>query len=230
MAIARVSGQTPQAAGASPVTSIAVTLPQNVVAGNAIMAVGKHRNSTPTFSDNLGNSYAVDAALPVFSADNGVRIGSAKNLASGGACTLTFGSVTSGRLGVSAMEYSGFTGGAAFDQTAQANGTSTTPSSGATPTTTAADELLIGGGSDGSGQASYTWGSSFGLVAENSQGRHSMGDRVVAATGTYSATATFGTSTPWGMIIATYKEVGGGGAAKSKKLITKLQATNRAQL
>jgi len=211
VAIARASGQTPQVAGSAGATSIAVTLPQNVVAGNAIMAIGKYRNGTPGFSDGLGNTYAVDADTGT-DGNNGVRIGSAKNLTTGGACTVTFGTVTSSRIGISAMEYSGFSGGAAFDKSASAGAAGTAVDSGATATTTAADELLIGGASDGAG-STYTWTNSFTLVAENTTGRFSMADRIVAAAAAYNATATLGTSTDWRAVIATYKETGGGAAA-----------------
>jgi len=219
MAIARTVGQTPQAAGGTSIQSIAVTLPQAVVAGNAIMAVGKYRADagTLTFSDNLGNTWANDTA---FNADlnNGIVIGSAKNLTAGGACTVTFTMTdTANRMGIVVMEYSGFTGGAVFDQTAQATGSSTSPDSGATPTTTAADELLIGGGSDDGAGVPYTWTNSFTKLAESGlgYGRVSAGDRIVASTGAYNATATLGTSTGWRMVIATYKAAGGGGGGAS---------------
>src|SRR4030067_797382 len=155
MAIARTVGQTPQAASGTSIQSIAVTLPQAVVAGNAIMAVGKYRADagTLTFSDNLGNTWANDTA---FNADlnNGIVIGSAKNLTAGGACTVTFTMTdTANRMGIVVVGYSGFTGGA--------------------------------------------------------------GDRIVASTGAYNATATLGTSTVWRMVIATYKAAGGGGGGAS---------------
>jgi len=220
VAIARTVGQTPQAAGGIGIQSIAVTLPQAVVAGNAIMAIGKYRANagTLTFSDNLGNTWANDT---VFNndIDNGIIIGSAKNLTTGGSCTVTFTMTdTADRMGIAVMEYSGFTGGAVFDKTVQATGTGTAADSGATPTTTAADELLIGGGGDSIGQA-HTWTNSFTLVAENTTGRHSMGDRIVAATGAYNATATLSASTDWRMVIATYKMAAGGGGGFSAPFI-----------
>lgn len=218
MVISRVAGQTPQAHGLTGVTSIQVTLPQNVVAGNAVMVVGKSRSGgTITFSDGLSNTYATDIET-AGGADNDVAIGSAKDLSTGGSCTVT-ASTTAGadRMGISAMEYSGFTGGAVFDQSASNIGTSTSADSGSTPTTTAADELLIGGASD-AGATTYSWTSSFSLVAEHSTGRHSMGDRIVASTGTYNATATLGISTLWNMVIATYKEAGGAPAILRRNL------------
>ena len=220
MALARVSGQTPQAAGGTGITSIQVTLPQNVVAGNAIMAVGKHRNSgTVTFSDGLGNTWGNDVTSPVQTTDL-VTIGSAKNIATGGSCTITFSTTASAnRMGLSAMEYSGFSGGAALDKTASSNAASgTSVDTTATATTTAADELLIGGCTDGLG-TTYTWTNSFTLVAENTAtGRQSMADRIVAATGAYNATATLGSSTSWTAAIATYKAVGGGSPSPAPSL------------
>ena len=215
MAIARVSGQTPQANGGTGIQSIAVTLPQNVVAGNAIMAVGKYRKDagTLTFSDNLANTWGNDTTEPN-DIDNGILLGSAKNLTTGGACTITFTMTdTADRMGITAMEYSGFTGGAVFDQFNNSTGSSTSPDSGATPTTTAADELLIGGLSiQGIAGTTITWTNSFTLLAENlANGRHSAGDRIVAATGAYNATATLNNSNGWRMVIATYKASGGGG-------------------
>ena len=212
MAIARVSGQTPQAAGGENVQSIAVTLPQSIVAGNAVMAVGKNRNGgTRSFSDNLSNTYVVDVSS-IIDADNNVTIGSEKNITNGGSCTVTFTTTAAAnRMGITAMEYSGFTGGAAFDKSASATGTGVNADSGATATTTAADELLIGGLSASALSISPTWINSFVLLAENSAGRHSAADRIVSSTGAYSAAATLGGSDNWCMVISTYKEVGGGG-------------------
>src|SRR3990167_10358140 len=106
MAIARVSGQTPKAAGGVGIQSIAATLPQAVATGNAIIAVGKYRKDTGTltFSDNLSNTYGNDTTEPN-DIDNGILIGSAKNLTSGGSCTITLTMTDSAnRLGIVVME------------------------------------------------------------------------------------------------------------------------------
>lgn len=109
------------------------------------------------------------------------------------------------------------TGAAAtpFDQQASGTGTSSSPSSGATATTTQADELVFAAiGTNGpSGDAAGTW--SGGLGALTRLGTTGSGAttnwtlaaayNIVAATGAQTGAKTGITSREWGACVATYK-------------------------
>jgi hypothetical protein len=221
MPIARVSGQTPQANGANTVQTIAITLPQNVVAGNFIGCIGGSQNSNAhIYSDNLANSFANDVSRDRAVDANHCSIGTAKNISTGGAATITLsqdGTPANARMGIAGMEWSGFSGGAALDKTFSNDSAGTPGTSidtGATAATTANDELLLAGVKDSNNGVPYTWGSSFSLIAEtgSAAGRTSSGDRIVTATGTYNGTATASNSIAWAAVIATYKAAAGGAA------------------
>lgn len=95
-----------------------------------------------------------------------------------------------------------------FDKTANASGTSTSPSSGATSTTVQADEILLGFVGNPNSQGG-TWSNSFnaGQAASDNttSASASEGFLVVAATGTYTAAKTGITSSTWLAMIVTYK-------------------------
>jgi hypothetical protein len=123
---------------------------------------------------------------------------------------------------MSAVEVTGATS-APFDKQAQASGTSTSPSSGATATTAQAAELLLGfvGTNGPVADAAGTWSNSFndGQRAGTSGGTTtnmtiSDGYLVVAATGAYTAAKTGITSRSWDALIVTYKEAADNVATK----------------
>ncbi|MBM2802689.1 MAG: hypothetical protein HW419_582 [Deltaproteobacteria bacterium] len=201
-------------------TSIAVTVPAaGVAAGNSIIVSFAMNPATGTVScaDTASNSYGVDRDVVNGSGTSGVRtvILSADNviaLASGNTITCTHPSVAA--RAVSANEFSGLAVSAARDQTAGAIGSSMAPSSGSTPTTAQAVELLIGAiGVEGKSNETFTPGSSYTTIgrAGTNQGNAATNItinpeyRIVTATGAYAATATLGNSRAWAAAIATYK-------------------------
>ena len=138
--------------------------------------------------------------------------------ASSGSHSITVNGVSSGTWIVScAVEVSGLTS-ASLDKTAAAGSVSAAPSSGATATTTDANELLIGCMAIANNQASITVESLSPAwveqVEELSVASHIPGEgdtRIVSATGAYTATWAAATSGAWSAVIATYKESSGGG-------------------
>jgi hypothetical protein len=222
MAISRAAGQTPQVNGSGGVTTIAVTLPQAVVVGNSIFAVGGHTFSNlGSFSDNLGNAWVVDKAQFNAASEDHVSIGSCKNITVGGSCTITYASNGAAEtMGIMADEYSGFSGGASLDKSAGNTGTGTAVDTGTTAATTVADELLMAGVKDAFNGAPYTWGSSFTKLAETDEagGRSSSADRIVSAAGTYNATATQSNAAAYAAAIATYKAAGAAGNPGSGRI------------
>jgi hypothetical protein len=108
----------------------------------------------------------------------------------------------------------------ALDKTAAAQGQSTTPSSGATATTSHANELLWGAiGYAGNAQASGTWSDGFTSGAQYSDtgggiGGIDDGYKTVSATGTYTAAKTGVDKDYWNALIATYAIASGRGPSR----------------
>ena len=99
---------------------------------------------------------------------------------------------------------------ASFDKKASATGTGTAPSSGNTPATTQAAELLVGGiwrsnaTINGTLQGSFTQGQTTTRAAPGNSLEEVY--RIVSATGTYAAAKTGSTSAVWAAVLATFKE------------------------
>jgi hypothetical protein len=170
----------------------------NVTAGNTIV-LGIRIGGAPaiTVSDNLGNTYALIGMQsdPVTAAS--AYLYYAKSI-TGGACTVT---TTGTRMEM--VEISGLTA-TPLDQTAKANGTGTTVSSGATAARTQAAEIIIGVVSTNGGNT-FTAGSGFTLREANADIAVQIEYQIVSATGTDAATMTLGSSAGWSSIVATFK-------------------------
>ena len=212
----RVAGQTDQIADASPVTSVGMTFPQNVVAGNIIICFGRGANAVAgtypddmTASDTVGSTYVKDKTDVVV---NEIRLSVfSAVVAASGANTVTLSSAGDGAGGrtIGGMEYT-FVGGRTLDKTASAQGTSTAADSGNTATTTSASELLFGVIGDNFNGTPYTALGSWTKRAESGSGagRCAFFDQIVSATGAYKCNATLTNSALWLAMIATYSEVG----------------------
>lgn len=209
----RKAGQTDQIAHNASGQSVAITFPQAVVVGDTIIAMTRYDNTVVgpapdnmVVTDNLGNSWS-KVGNAFFPDEFRVTVWQC-NVTNGGSMTATM-NTTSPATGITiaGMEYVG-TGGGAFDQTANNTGTSTSANSGSTPTTTAADELLIGIVGDSFNGTPYTATGGWTKRAESnsSNGRCAFFDRIVSATGTYAMTATLSVSNAWCALICTFKE------------------------
>ncbi len=117
-------------------------------------------------------------------------------------------------LAITALQISGGNGSPiVLDKSAVAIGTSTTPSSGNTAVTTAANEALIGAvatngpieDNPGTWSGSFTNGQRDGITGTPDNCTMSDGYRIVTAAGAYAAAKTGITSQPWVAMIATFK-------------------------
>lgn len=166
-------------------------------------------NPIATVTDTLGNTYHQVAAPLNYNASAWVAIYYAYNIGSG-SNAVTVASANAGtQYSIIAREYSGLTTTDPLDKTANSgtSGNGTTPSSGATATTTQASELVIGMAAN---WLSYTFtaGSGYGNIANASDaGNSSLGmeDKIVSSTGAQTATFTQSGSWNWGCIVATFK-------------------------
>ncbi|HLN32779.1 MAG TPA: DUF4214 domain-containing protein [Gemmataceae bacterium] len=174
-------------AGDSIIVSVAINLPLSGL------------NGSVSVTDAAGNSYHQDASesllgvtvagqLLIFSAQGGMPLSSGQNI------TINFPNTAESEV-ADAAEFAGLTGLNALDQTSVNSGAlSTTPSSGQTPMTTQANELVLGGlaAQAVSGLGSLTMSGGFTTLATPSIQDLIMasGYEIVSSVGQYAATGT----------------------------------------
>src|ERR1700722_15112699 len=163
-----------------------------------------------SITDSSHNMYLV-AAGPTTSPGAGTQvIYYAQNIAAAaaGANTVTVTFNTTVKFpDVRIVEYSGISTSGALDVSVGANGSGTSLSSGAT-TTSNANDLLVG--ADYIGATSRTVGSGYTQRLYTSPDSDLVEDRVVAATGSYSASSTQSPSSWWVMQMAAFRAASGG--------------------
>jgi chitodextrinase len=187
-----------------------VTLSAAQTAGNLnVVAIGW---DDPTYTvssvtDTRGNTYAVAASPTVMTGERAQVMYYAKNIAAGSnTVTVTFtGSVPWPDLRVA--EYSGLDTTAPLDVSASNSGNDTDMSSGSI-TTTNADDLLVGANTIERGTIAADANFTQRLIDSN---LNILEDRIVTATGSYSASATQDPSGGWVMQMVAFKAAGSGG-------------------
>lgn len=105
-----------------------------------------------------------------------------------------------------------------LDRTVSAQGTSNTPSSGATAATAQADELVVGLVGWGGATSTATLGSGYTNLAQVAltDASSAMESKIVAATGAQTAAMTLGASRDWAAICATFKAAAAGSSAAAR--------------
>ncbi len=200
--------------------SLAIVTTAAVAAGDDIIivyATDPNANVPPiTVTDSAGNTYhEIGPAINtgqlrtyMFSAYD------ANALPADSSITITASASVTARAAV-ASAFSGLADEDPLDRTGIGTGSSDTPSSGATATTTEANELLVGAvGTEGpDGDAAGTWGNSFtagprlgttGGTADTNI-TASMSWRIVSDADAYTAQKSGITSRDWAALIATFK-------------------------
>jgi len=197
-----------------PETNVTVTFTAAQAAGDLnVIAVGWN-DSTATIAavtDNSGNIYTLAVGPAVQSGYATQSIYYARNIVAAGAgansVTVTF-SPAAISPDIRILEYSGADPNNPVDVTAAASGSSATGNSGSVTTTNATDLLfaanLVQGTTTapGSGFTSRLLTQPDGDIAE---------DRMVTATGSYSATAPVTPSSPWVMQMVAFRTPSSGG-------------------
>jgi len=198
-------------------SNLTITTTAAVAAGDDIIVVFAADPATVSgVTDTAGNTYnqvanvnnSGNVSTYIFAAYNVTA------LPSGSSITISHNAVRA-RAAVASV-FRGLEDSAVLDQTHTGTGNSNSPTSGATATTTQADELLIGAvGTEGpSTDTAGTWGSSFtagprlgttGGYFGTSNITASMGWRIVSSTDAYTASKSSITSRDWAAAIATFK-------------------------
>jgi hypothetical protein len=196
------------AAGA--VTSLACAYSSNTAKSN-LLVVGavSDGNTTLSISDSQGNTWTQANTIAYNFATKHLYLWFLANCP-GGADTVTITLSASADVAIAIREYNGLATSSPLDQTAAAAGPDGTPQasadSGATATTTAANELLIGAA--GNLNSTISAGTGYGNLIQVNQGTSiglGLEDRTVSSTGAYHATFGFSPNDQWGCIVATFK-------------------------
>jgi hypothetical protein len=201
-----------QTNSATPASAQTVTViyTQAQTAGNLNVVVVGWNDSTSTIStvtDSVGNTYAVAAARIAQSGTASQAIYYAKNIASAAAgantVTVTF-NVAANAVDTRIAEYSGLDTVNPLDVSVGAQGNSATSNSGAVTTTTAND-LLVGANLVQSVTTAAGAGYTSRIITVDCD---ILEDRVVSATGSYSATAALDKVQPWIMQMVAFRAAG----------------------
>ncbi len=193
----QVAAATPQA----PTQRVSVAYPNAQTAGDLnVVVVGWNDTaaSVSAVTDSRGNVYTL-AIGPTSGTNLRQAIFYAPKIL-GGATTVTVAfNQPAAYPDIRILEYQGVT---TLDRTAGASGTGTTASTGAV-TTTAANELLVAANTVWTGNVGAGTGFTTRIITLPDSDQ--VEDRIVSATGTYSATAPLTVSGPWVMQLVTFK-------------------------
>jgi subtilisin family serine protease len=191
-------------------TSIATAFQVANTAGNLIVAFVRMSSSsqTVTISDSAGNGY-VDAVSQVQTSDgHQVHIFYAKNI-TGGANTVTATfSATNNHPWLAVYEYSGLSATNPLDQTAHAQGSNASPSTGASGMTANANELVFAAmGIVNNFTGTATAGSNYMLqLQDTGTSRAATETAIATSTGAFTGTFTLSAATNWSAVLATFQQ------------------------
>lgn len=169
-----------------------------------------------SITDTGGNTYTLIGTELAGSSVLGMYY--AKNVTGGASFTVTvnWSEVSTGRVTVVAQEFSGCDTSSPLDQTAGTGATGTAVDTGATASTSQADELIVGGVSYDGVASTLTLGATFTNLGQSNKANASAGQesKVVSSVSTYNATFTIGASRNWEARVATFKAAGAAAAVK----------------
>ena len=186
----------------------AVAFGSSNTAGNLILAFVRMSTTSQTVKviDKLGNTYTDAVSQQQTSDGSQIHLFYAKNVKAGSnTVTATFSS-TNSHAWLAIYEYSGLNTSAPLDKVAHAQGSSSSPNTGSTSTTSAANELIFGGlGLPYGSGISVSANAGDVLEQQASSGpRGATEDAYTTTTGTYAAKFSLSRSTNWSSLVATF--------------------------
>jgi hypothetical protein len=192
------------AATATPTTIAMVT----TTTGSTIVVALAYSDPTANITTSItlsGGSFSRVLNVPMTSQSLDVWV--AQNITGATTPTMSIAFINAPEdLAIMIREYSGLSA-SSLDKSVGTTGTSTTPSSGATATTTQASETIISIAASGVGTTqTYAAGTGYGNVAKIGASTTidvGMADKTVSSTGTQTGTMTLGTSANWASVCVT---------------------------
>ena len=177
-----------------------------------------------SFVDSNSNTWVQVGVEHSFASTQRSRVYQCANLVGGAGHTFTLNLATAQACTILVLEGLTAGGGGILDQSVDGPNDTTSPYTSANITTTVANEMLFEVDCDDSstGTGAHTLGNSFTLTAEVQDAQNlwtgDIGYRIVAATGTYSTSMTFGGPTLNGSTayLVSFSEAAAGGAAAAR--------------
>ena len=206
----RIAGVQSNAIQGSSVGSLAAAFASSNKVGNLIIAFVRMSTTSQTVqvTDSAGNAYT-DAVTQTQTSDgHQVHLFYARNILGGAnTVTATF-SATNSHPWLAIYEYSGLSVTSPLDQTAHAQGNSSTPNSGATAITASANELVFAGaGMTANYAGTATPGSGYTLQRQDKGTSRAVNESaVVKSAGSYAGTFSLSSSTNWSAVVAAFKQ------------------------
>jgi hypothetical protein len=205
-------------------TAIVVNVTTAPGAGHFLCARIQGTTAISSVTDSKGNTWSVDKAAtasPLAALASTMQ--NVGTLTTSDTITVTYTTASNPRS-VIVDEFSAVAT-SPLDQVATATGTTTNRTGGTTPTTTQADELIIGCFATGSAETSFTHGTGYSDFTTKFAGSVSGEYQIVAATGAYNPTATGGVSATSHGVTATYKLILGSTLTKTQTATARIQNT-----
>lgn len=191
------------------VGSVSVSFPAANTAGNLILAFVRMSSTSQTVqvADSAGNNYIQAVTQAQYSDGAQIYLFYAKNvLGAANQVTATF-SGTNNHPWIAIYEYKGLNATSPLDTTASTSGSSNAPNTGATASTSSANELVfVGFGLPASFSGTQTTGSGFTLLQKDTTGSTAGNESMLTTTtGAYTGTYTLSGGANWAGLIATFK-------------------------
>jgi len=187
-------------------SSHTVTLPN--VAAHSVLLCGVRVGAGPTItnvSDSSSNSWTQVGTAEVDASGNRLYVYKVNDAAASAALTVTVTLSGSSTARIAILEASGCSNVTPVDRTAQGDGASTVPDSGATGTTTQPNQLLIGFIETDGGGSSCTAGPGWTQQQAIATSKLFLETRMVTSSGSYNAVATLGASDTWAAFCVTLR-------------------------
>jgi hypothetical protein len=199
--------QTNAAQGAG-VKSLSVSFASANAPGNLIIAFVRMSTAsqTVTVSDTAGNTYADAVAQPQTTDGHQIHIFYAKNIRSGANTVTASYSGTNNHPWLAIYEYSGLSTTNPLDQTAKGQGSGTAVSTGATPSTSSANELVFAAaGFVNNYSGIVTAGAGYSLQQQNTAKSRAANEvQLAVSAGSFTGTFSLSSSTNWSAVLATF--------------------------
>jgi hypothetical protein len=214
MAIARVQSKTANTGG-STATSLNIVFDSTPTAGNIVVLAVATNSGNPTITPS--NTYSWLSVQQILSANGTFLTVFVGKVFSSASATITVTMASATTIAIAGAEYSGVD--VNLDREAGTTGTSTSPDTGATGTTSSANQLWFAGiahrNTNGATFSSATGG--FSIVGQDKTSVGTTADRsvclleqIASATGTPDAGATVSASGSWAAQVLTLKETSSG--------------------
>jgi hypothetical protein len=194
----------------SAATSLSASFASGNNTGNLIIAFVRMSSSTQTvtITDTAGNSYINAVSQTQTTDGHQVYIFYARNIVGGANTVKATFSATNNHPWLAVYEFSGLNAANPLDQTAHAQGSNSSPSTGATAPTTHPNELVFTGlGMVNNATGAVTAGSGDTLQQQDQNTSRAANETLmVSSTGSYAGQFSLSSATNWSAVLATFTQ------------------------